>query len=218
MLPMSGNTYSKYLKDMFNPGMHQNMIRKAYINYWHKRPEPRTLDILTRKKIAVRMRHSLPVALNSYFKIGLKQCPDIGDVPDLPASKVPQRVEVQKPMERVGGYFDPVAYSKKYRESNSDKIKKQRGEYYEKNKERVLRSKALWYLNKNKVKKPQKCTIERYGLVYDGEEWTSTMDDCVRTRVRKKVVAVEEKKKVVVARKSKRVKKPSKRALGEGKK
>lgn len=216
--PMIGSSYDKIIKSLFpQKEMNQNLLRKAYINYYHRQ----NLDEETLETIADRMRHTVSVARAKYLKVNIPKCAELGKAPALKPVKPREPIVVQEPEEekdKIGGYFDPVAYSKKYRADNAEKIKKQRKEYYDKNKERVLRSKVIWHLNKNKVKKPQKCTIDRYGLVHDGEEWTSTMDDeknCVRTRSRQRqpepAVKEKPKKKVVVKRVSTRAKKPTRK-------
>lgn len=70
---LSLTQYDKYLHDLFpdrNP--HQNLIRKAYVNYWHSYGiDNKNLNERDLKKISFKMRHSLGTARTVYKKSNL---------------------------------------------------------------------------------------------------------------------------------------------------
>ena len=45
--------------------------------------------------------------------------------------------------------FNPVEYSKKYRETHKDEVDKARKDNYSKNKNHILATKIIWHLNQN---------------------------------------------------------------------
>jgi hypothetical protein len=157
----------------------QNVFRRAYVNYWHKKIQKKNVW----EKIAYRMRHTWMVAVSKYMKDNIPAFLDIDEAPALPL-KVEKRVivpspqEVEKEKAKKKAPFDPVTYSKLYREKNKAKVDKARVEYYEANRHKILRGKLLWHLNNNKIKKPQKSSKALYGLEYDEErgEWYSKFD------------------------------------------
>jgi hypothetical protein len=193
----------------------QNVFRRAYINYWHTKIQKKNVWA----KIAFRMRHTWMVAVSKYMKDNLPLSLDIDEAPALPL-KVEKRVIVPSPKEvemekaKRKAPFDPVAYSKLYREKNKAKVEKARASYYVANKHKVLRGKLLWHLNNNKSSKPQKSSSKLYGLEYDEEreEWYSKYDtgelgeeDMPEMVQRKKSVAApkaKKKKKEVVKQKA----------------
>jgi len=168
--PMNRNSYDKALFTIFKKHVTQNLIRKAYVNHFYGK-----VSLGVKKQIAFRMRHSVQVAEQSYQKINLpkkfksKSKKDVSESDDdddgyeLPEPRPP----VPKPQVKKE-YFDPAKYSKEYRKKHPEKIKKQRAEYYQKNKGRVLRNKILWMLNvAQTVKHPTKQSIAKYKLVYN---------------------------------------------------
>lgn len=167
--PMNRNSYDKALFTIFDKHVTQNLIRKAWVNYWYGK-----VSLGVKKQIAFRMRHSVQVAEQSYKKINLpksnKKSKDLSEDDDddyeLPEPR-PPRPPVPEPQPKKE-YFNPAAYSKAYRKKHPEKIKKQRAEYYQKNKERVLRNKILWLLNTAQTTKhPTKKSIEKYDLKYN---------------------------------------------------
>jgi hypothetical protein len=71
--PMSQSTYNHLLAELFEPKHPtQNLIRKAYINHWHRlKKNGYELPEGVLKEIATRMRHSISTARSSYRKINL---------------------------------------------------------------------------------------------------------------------------------------------------
>lgn len=171
--PMNRNSYDKALFTIFNKHVTQNLIRKAWVNYWYGRS-----SLGVKKQIASLMRHSVQVAEQSYTKINLKKPKsskktkdvfddesDDSDEYELPEPRPP----VPKPQPKKE-YFDPAKYSKEYRKKHPEKIKRQRAEYYQKNKTKVLRNKILYLLNVSQtVKHPTKGSIEKYKLKYNAQ-------------------------------------------------
>ena len=169
--PMPASTYNQsILQTLFKPRKpNHNMIRKAYINYFYSHPKANLND---KKAIANRMRHSYDTAAVNYIKLNIDpgMQPQIeGSVIKVPAGPMAPLVVKTQPK------FNPVEYSKKYREKNKDKIEQNRKDNYKKDPDKVLARKILLYLNNNLVKKPQKASIERYKLTYNSEKqlWES---------------------------------------------
>ena len=161
--PMPASTYNQsILQALFKPRKpNHNMVRKAYINYFYNHPKANLND---KKDIAFRMRHSYDTAAVNYIKLNIdpKLQPQIeGSVIKLPAGPMAPLVVKTQPK------FNPVEYSKKYREKNKDKIEQNRKDNYKKDPDKVLARKILWHLNNNLVKKPQKASIERYKLKFN---------------------------------------------------
>jgi hypothetical protein len=71
--PMNLSTYNSLLFDIFGPKTPtQNLIRKAYINHWHRvKINGSELSEGTLKKIALHMRHSINTARSNYRKIDI---------------------------------------------------------------------------------------------------------------------------------------------------
>jgi len=71
--PLSLRSYDRYLHDLFpDRDVHQNLIRKAYVNYWHSYGiGNRKLNDRDLKKISSKMRHSLQTARSAYRKSNL---------------------------------------------------------------------------------------------------------------------------------------------------
>lgn len=163
--PMSSISYDQVLQFIFKPKRPtQTLIRKAYVNHWYRKP----LSTKILNVIAFRMRHSVPVARASYYKINYS-CDDKRNDDFKGAVLQPQK-PVAKPVPKKD-YFDPSAYSKKYRQDNKDKIKVQRKVNYDKNKNAILKSKILWSLNTAQtVKHPSKKSIEKYNIQYSPVE------------------------------------------------
>jgi len=144
----------------------QNVLRKAYINHFYNLPKTNIND---HKAIANRMRHSYSTASENYVKINIE--PE--DLPDIVGS------EVKLLPERLGGMhdlkiqkkpsFDPITYSKKYREGHKDAIEKARKLNYDKNKTHILATKIIWHLNQNLSTRPRQSSIDKYGLVQNTE-------------------------------------------------
>jgi ribosomal protein L17 len=169
---MGGTSYDTALETIFNKHVRQNLIRKAYVNHWYGKS-----SLGVKKRISFRMRHSVQVAEQSYFKINIpksnkKHDDDDDDDHDddyEPPMPRPPRPPVRKP-EVKKEYFNPAAYAKAYREKHPEKIKAQRADYYQKNKDRVLRNKVLWHLNVSQTtKQPTKKSIEKYNLKYNDQ-------------------------------------------------
>jgi hypothetical protein len=71
--PMHSSTYNTLLFDIFEPkNPTQNLIRKAYINHWHRaKINGSELSEGTLKEIALHMRHSVNTARSNYRKIDI---------------------------------------------------------------------------------------------------------------------------------------------------
>ena len=181
---MTVSGYDSALSEMFKPRHpRQNLLRKAYINYWHRAhvngyelPESKL------KAIANRMRHSLEVARGSYKKIDAipnkylesdVQYPTIApppkpiEIPKLPAEPLIPKVEPRK-------YFDLKAYGEEYRKAHADELTAKRKVRYTDEKHEILKKKQLWQLNHGIVKKPNAASIETYQLYQnDDGQWIS---------------------------------------------
>lgn len=185
---MGASGYDSALRSMFTPKKPtQNVLRKAYVNYWHSK----NLSVGKLKEIADRMRHSIGVALGSYRKINIsgpipetqetKQSPipELQTLPIVPPAE-PRTLPIQTPTPPPPilpprEYFKPVNYAKKYRENHREEILKAQKEKYAKDPAAVLRYKLLYNLNRGLSTRPQQATIERYGLYQDPEtgKWKS---------------------------------------------
>ena len=175
---MTESQYKTHLFDITGKHLHQNLLRKIYIHYWYTQEK---IPFQTKRKIALYMRHSVGVAAEEYLKVNV---PD--DVGEYKMVKVvdPKKLIIE---EKEHKYFDPKEYGKKYRqgivniegeEKIDDDLKKQREdsrkENYQKNKEKLLAKKTIFYLNKGLTKKPMESTIIKYGLEKKGDVWIST--------------------------------------------
>ena len=71
--PLSLRSYDRYLHDLFpDRAVHQNLIRKAYVNHWHSYGiNNKHLNDRELKKISSKMRHSLQTARSVYRKSNL---------------------------------------------------------------------------------------------------------------------------------------------------
>jgi len=71
--PLSLVSYDNYLHDLFpDRNLHQNLIRKAYVNHWHSYGvNNKNLNERDLKKISSKMRHSLGTARSVYRKSNL---------------------------------------------------------------------------------------------------------------------------------------------------
>lgn len=97
---MSVSSYDAALATMFRPRQpRQNLLRKAYINYWHSQ----NLPTGKLNEIAFRMRHTLGVAMGSYRKINIDGPPEFEErkVPEPPviAAKPQVILPIQPPTE-----------------------------------------------------------------------------------------------------------------------
>jgi hypothetical protein len=172
--PMTEQTYKCALATIFKPKKPTcNIFRKSYVNYYYP-----TLNTAQQNQIAKRMRHTKDVALSSYRKLNIpEECTTydgkskkiITDVDiELSGRDLPPP-PVKAPIVKTA-YFNAKESSKKYRESNKDKITIQRKDYYTKNKDQILRKKILWMLNiSQSVDKPSRASVEKYGIRYDTE-------------------------------------------------
>jgi hypothetical protein len=110
------------------------------------------------------MRHSYATASENYIKLNI----DPGMQPQIEGSVVKIAPVIMPPLTvQTKPKFNPVEYSKKYREKNKDKIDQNRKDNYKKNTDKVLARKILYHLNNKLVKKPQKASIERYKLTFN---------------------------------------------------
>ena len=143
----------------------QNTLRKAYINYFYNLPKTNIND---HKSIAFRMRHSYSTASENYVKINIEQ----EDLPDIVGSEVkilPARLGMHDLQIQKKPSFNPITYSKKYREGHKDAIEKARKLNYDKNKNHILATKIIWHLNQNLSTKPRQASIDKYGLIHNAD-------------------------------------------------
>lgn len=153
---MNSNSYNRILQTIFKKKVTQNLIRKSWVNYWYY---DKRVSMNIKKLISTRMRHSIQIAEQSYLKVNLPEYTTVNVKPDLILEEPP---EVKKE------YFNPVKYSREYRKKHSEKLKIQRAEYYQNNKEKLLKGKIIWMLNVSKtVKYPSKKSISKYNLNYN---------------------------------------------------
>ena len=183
--------YNAALATMFKPRKPtQNTLRKAYINYWHRKE----LSTAVLKEIAYRQRHSLFVAMESYRKINLG-----GEIKALPLepSKLVAAPEVvipilptesktipvlppeakRAPMAPPKPVFNYVEYSKEYRAAHRAEINKKQSDKYEADKQRILAVQILGKLNRGQSTRPTAKSILQYGLKQDDftGKWTSAL-------------------------------------------
>lgn len=166
--PMSPRNYDNILATIFNPKKPTtNILRKSYINYWHSEK----ISPKNKMEIARRMRHTLNVASSFYQKINTDDKKDISldifELPKIKKSKPKVLKEVSKPVKVP---YNPVEYSRKYREENGEELNEKRRNDYEMNKKAILRNKILRNLNNGLTSKPTQMTIDRYGLYYDDDK------------------------------------------------
>ena len=164
---MADSTYNQsILQWAFKPRKpSQNTLRKAYINYFYNLPKTNIND---HKAIAFRMRHSYATAAENYVKLNIEQ----EDLPDITGSEVrllPERIGMHDLQIQKKPSFNPITYSKKYREVHKDTIDKARKLNYDKNKNHILASKIIWHLNQNLSTKPQQTSIDKYGLIHNAD-------------------------------------------------
>jgi len=158
--PMGKSSYNQALASIFKPQKPtQNIFRKSYINYWHKK----NLSTNKLKEIARRMRHTLGVALSAYKKVDI-DCDDI----EVDGLEIKEKISIPKPQpKKKDDYFNPAEYAKKYRAEHKDELDKKRKQDYTKNKDKILRNKMIWHLNKGLVAYPRQASIEKYDLKYN---------------------------------------------------
>ena len=189
---MGDTGYNAALAAMFKPRKPtQNTLRKAYINYWHRKE----LSTGKLKDIAHRMRHTLFVAMESYRKINaseIKSAPleptKLVAVPEVvipilsPAEPavIPIVAEVKAaPIAPPKVYFNPVEYNKEYRKKNAAVLNKKQADKYAAQKEEILLAKNLRKLNLGQVTRPIEGSIEKYKLYQDRftGKWKSRLVD-----------------------------------------
>jgi len=142
----------------------QNLIRKAYINHWHRL----IVDTNRKEEIAKRMRHSVTIAETSYVKVNVP-CPHplLNPGSQLKVNLLPEKIDIPPPVKKE--YFSPAKYAKEYRAKHAEKLKKQRQENYKKNSSKVLAKKVIWNLNHAAVTNPRASTIDKYKLKYNAK-------------------------------------------------
>ena len=82
---------------------------------------------------------------------------------------LPERIGMHDLQIQKKPSFNPITYSKKYREVHKDTIDKTRKLNYDKNKNHILATKIIWHLNQNLSTKPQQTSINKYGLVHNAD-------------------------------------------------
>lgn len=178
---MSASGYDSALKEMFKPKQpRQNLLRKAYINYWHEaRINGLRLPESKLKEIANRMRHTLEVARGSYRKIDVIPREEEYEIAKpKPPVILPKLAPLPKikplPEEPKEQYFDLKAWGTEYRKTHHDEIAEKRKAKYDKDSHDILK-KMLWNLNHGLVKRPTQKSIQKYDLEQDEEtgEWYS---------------------------------------------
>ena len=188
---MRDTGYNAALATMFKPRKPtQNTLRKAYINYWHRKE----LSTGKLKDIAFRMRHTLFVAMESYRKINaggeikalplepskLVAAPEVV-IPILPTESktipiLPPEAK-RAPMAPPKPVFNYVEYSKEYRAAHKAEINKKQSDKYEADKQRILAVQILGKLNRGQSTRPTAKSILQYGLKQDGftGKWSSAL-------------------------------------------
>src|SRR5690606_5440611 len=183
--PMGVSSYDAALREIFKPRQpRQNLIRKAYVNYWYRKELPMS----SLKEIADRMRHTTTVALGSYRKIGLDEIKEpppapveekVPLIPEVKSLPIVQPAEVKElpivapaeppalPVLPPRAKYNPVEYSRQYREAHKEQIDKKRREEYDRNKDKILAAKILFNLTRGFSTRPTKRSIEKYGLFQD---------------------------------------------------
>jgi len=187
---MGDTGYNAALAAMFKPRKPtQNTLRKAYINYWHRKE----LSTGKLKEIAHRMRYTLFVAMESYRKINaseIKSAPleptKLVAVPEVVIPILPIEVKTipvlppevkHAPMAAPKKHFDYREYSKEYRAAHRDVINKKQSDKYEADKQRMLAVQILGKLNRGQVTRPCAKSILQYGLKQNEHsgKWTSAL-------------------------------------------
>lgn len=182
---MTASGYDSALKEMFKPKQpRQNLLRKAYVNYWHEaRLNGKRLPESKLKEIASRMRHTLEVARGSYRKIDVIPREEEYEIvkskqPVILPKVEPRPIPKIKPLPPEKAYFDLQAWGAEYRKTHHEEITVKRKAKYEKDSSDILKRKMLWNLNHGLVKRPNQKSIEKYGLEQDEEtgEWISIIE------------------------------------------
>ena len=191
---MGESGYNSALSSMFAPRKPtQNVLRKAYINHWHGQ----NLSTGKLKEIAFRMRHTLGVAMGSYRKINasgdiksppfevkeplIPEMERLAIVPPIEIKTLPivEPPKVPLPVLPRRAKYNPVEYSRNYREYHKAELDRKRREEYERNTHKVLRQKLIYHLNRGLTTRPTQLSILKYGLAQsevDGR-WYTTQPD-----------------------------------------
>lgn len=143
-----------------------DILRSSYISDFYSR-QP---TVKQRKELARKMRHSWQVAEETYNKVIRKDKleEEIEEAIEEEDEDSPKPV-VKKVVKKNETNFDLKAWTREYRKSPEvqEKLRASRQKYYEKNKEKVLRSKIITNLNSGNVDKPSKESIDKYNLKFD---------------------------------------------------
>jgi len=159
--PLGKQNFERLLGELFAPRrMSVDLLRSAYIIHAYNDKGFTQND---NDELAKKMRHSASTAVASYQKLDIDCTANPTPIQPLP---VAQKIEIQPPEPKK--YFNLKEYMKEYRLQHKDELAKKRQEYYDKNKDHVLRLKILWNLNVARtVDKPSHETIEKYDIRYD---------------------------------------------------
>ena len=176
---MDQPTYNGILKKETGANLHQNLLRKIFIHWWHKsRDQSRQISYSVMKQIAEYMRHDVKTAISDYMKV---------TVPEYTGAQVkiyipPAPIKVDYVEEKKKEYYDPKVQGKIYREKNKEILKAKRVAKYTSAKgydteagKKVLARKMLWYLNTGGTKQPKAISKDKYQLRYDEsiKQWVS---------------------------------------------
>ena len=162
--PAGKQNFERLLNEAFAPRkVSIDLLRSAYIIEKYKNKK---MSLAQKEELAKKMRHSTSTAEENYNKINVdceNEAPAVQPLPPM------QKIEVPPPEPKK--YFNLKEYMRKYREEHKEELKQKRAEYYAKNKEKILRQKIIWNLNKSRnTMEPSAESLARYNIRYDKEK------------------------------------------------
>lgn len=165
----SDQTYENtYLRKTIFPDLDfrfgQNQFRRAYItNILASNPSVKTIE-----KLALQMRSSPQVMREVYNFRGVQKATiNPEDPKEIIEPTIIEHPMIIQELKEKKATFDLKAWSAKYRAKKKEEIEKYYSEYYQKNREAILRAKVLYNLNSGNVKNPTETTLRLYKIKYD---------------------------------------------------
>ena len=162
--PAGKQNFERLLNEAFAPKrVSIDLLRSAYIidKYNNKK-----MSLAQKEELAKQMRHSTSTAEENYHKLDVdceNNAPPVQPLPPM------QKVEVPPPEPKK--YFNLKEYMKKYREEHKEELAQRRAEYYTQNKDKILRRKIIWNLNRSQnTTEPSAESLAKYNIRYDEEK------------------------------------------------
>ena len=123
------------------------------------------MTLAQKEDLAKKMRHSASTAEANYNKLDV-DC----ETNALPVQPLPPFQKVEIPPPEPKKYFNLKEYMRKYREEHKEELKQRRAEYYAKNRDKILRQKIIWNLNRSRnITEPSAESLAKYDIRYDKE-------------------------------------------------